>query len=237
MIKIENLEVWGFRGAFRGHRNAFNSHEKADSTFNDYSKLNWPVMGPNDVKTFNNAVQASKHSKSHAKFRRMIHVQADITAPLYWWKEYDTYKISTTANSESTMHTIMSRPFGIDQFAIDRMDDEAVENLLTTIDYLNKCRDRYLAANLIFAIEDDLPGTCYARTKQQAWDNVIQTLPTSWLQKRTIDINYETLAIMHIDRANHKLIEWREFDKYMTQNCPESWIFTGVDISKFVDTF
>lgn len=196
-MKIENSVVFNFEGALRGMRNPKNSWARSDSHYegNDY------IIGPNDMKLAQRLIQGGTE---HRKFLRQIFVSADITAPLYIWKEADTYKIGTTANSTSTMHTITNQPFAREQFEIDdyqhlmafdgkekpSYDSEAYwGSVLAT---LNKLRDLYLSTN-----------------DKAYWKELIRILPESWLQTRTWTANYEVLANIYHQRANHKLSEWK----------------------------
>lgn len=181
MIKIEKTDVYGWEAAIRGMRNPLNSWERSDSKGD--------VIGPNDHDLM---MRLAKGGSTHAKYRRMITVTVDITAPLYWLKEVDTYKVGTVANSCSTMHRIHAKEFTIDDFSYDHIDDS---NLLWAIpDELNKWRKMYL------------------ETKDKYyWWQMIQLLPTSYNQKRTFLFNYEVLAAMYNDRKNHKLDEWHTF--------------------------
>lgn len=181
MIKIEKTDVYGWEAAIRGMRNPLNSWDRSDSKGD--------VVGANDHDLM---MRLAKGGSTHAKYRRMITVTVDITAPLYWLKEVDTYKVGTVANSCSTMHRIHAKEFTIDDFSYDHIDDS---NLLWAIpDELNKWRKMYL------------------ETKDKYyWWQMIQLLPTSYNQKRTFLFNYEVLAAMYNDRKNHKLDEWHTF--------------------------
>lgn len=189
-IKIENVEVWGFKGAIRGMRNPMNSWAKSDTIFDDCGQV--IKLGPNDADLM---LRLKKAGTDHRKYLRMIHVQCDITAPLYWWKDYDTYKVATVANSCSTMHKIHDKEFTMDMFATETLDETGVETLQKTIDYLNLNRKIFNESG---------------KTDRTAWYRMIQILPTSYLQKRTVDLNYETLLSIFNARSNHKLNEFRE---------------------------
>lgn len=213
MIKIEDTEVWGFRKAIKGMRNAMNSWDKSDSkecrlgcTVTDVSledtECNMMCMGhllrgytqigEKDMELAKRLIKAGSPDR---KFMRMIHVQADVTAPFYWWKEYDTYKVGTTANSCSTMHTIHKRDFTIDDFSHDRLDDDIVYNYLKPIiEGLNLFRTQYNNSK-----------------DKKYWNQIIQLLPSSFNQMRTIDLSYETLFSIYHQRKNHKLDEWHQF--------------------------
>ena len=203
MIKFENTEVFNFEGAIRGMRNPLNSWDKSDS-FNcqsysedcdfcerNYSKCAKYYIGPNDLDLMKRLV---KSGSDHRKFMRQILVSVDITAPLYWWKEFDTYKVGTVSNSCSTMHKIHAKEFTIDDFSYDHCkDDPIVENYINgTLWILNRAREQFL------------------QTKDKAfWWDMIQLLPSSYNQKRTITLNYETLYNIYGSRKDHKLDEWR----------------------------
>lgn len=188
MIKIENLEWSGLETAIRGMRNSFNSWDRTDSDFEN------DILGPNDAKLME---QLAKGGPVHAKYRRFITVALDITAPLYWWKEFDTYKIGVCCNSCSTMHKIADHEFTIDDFSTDKMVDATAVVLEEVINCLNKFRDLYLA-------EED------SDIKKLYWWQMIQLLPSSYMQRRTIMMNYEVANHIINDRMNHKLDEWRE---------------------------
>jgi hypothetical protein len=194
MIKIENVTTYGFKEAIRGMRNPMNSWDKSDSDFFDY-----PLffnIGGEDGKLM---ASLASSGTSHSKYRRMIVVYADIVAPLYWWKEFDTYKVGTVANSCSTMHKIHAKEFTLDDFSFDHMNDvvplPSTQTLLkSTLDILNSVRELYLV------------------TKDKGyWWQMIQLLPSSYNQRRTVMLNYEVLAAIYEQRKNHKLDEWRYF--------------------------
>ena len=203
MIKFENTDVFNFDGAIRGMRNPLNSWDKSDS-FNcrsysedcdfcerNYSECAKYYIGPNDLDLMKRLIKAGS---DHRKFMRQILVSVDITAPLYWWKEFDTYKVATVSNSCSTMHTIHAKEFTIDDFSYDHCkDDPIVENYINgTLWILNRAREQFL------------------QTKDKAfWWDMIQFLPSSYNQKRTITLNYETLYNIYGSRKDHKLDEWR----------------------------
>lgn len=197
MLKFENVRVTGFEPAIRGMRNPKNSWEKSDSVF-DIGDVR---LGPNDLKL---ALQLCKGGSVHAKFRRMIVVYADITGPLYWWKEYDTYKVGTVANSCSTMHKIQEKKFEEEDFSIEHLDPVEICHFEDTIKRLNYWRNEYHAA----ANEE---------RKKHCWWQMIQLLPSSYNQKRTVMLSYEVLSNMyHTGRKTHKLEEWRvDFMKLM----------------------
>lgn len=183
MIRIDEDEIFGWGACVRGMRNSFDSWDKSDS---DGDRI-----GPADYSLMK---RLSRSGSSHAKFKRMIHVQCDVTAPLYWWKEFDTYKVGTVANSCSTMHTIANRKFSREDFSTDHLYTDELGTLDTVIDALNGARSLYLDGN-----------------RKNDWWQLIQLLPSSYNQKRTIDLNYEVLSAIHKDRRNHKLDEWQVF--------------------------
>ena len=196
MIKIETLEVSGFKGAILGMRNPFKTRDKSDSGVYDADSDGNPIftIGKNDLAL---AQKLLRGGDDDAKFMRMIHVQADITAPLYWWKEYVTNKVATTENSESTMHTITNREFTLEDFEYDGYS-EYWESIILE---LNELRRLFLEAK---AKEK---GGLEA---YQIWRQLIQMLPDSYLQKRTVDLNYQTLRRLYRARRHHKLVEWNK---------------------------
>jgi hypothetical protein len=202
MILIENVETCGWEPALRGMRNPKNSWSKADSGYraNLLSGYQHFELGPNDLTL---AQALAKGGPVHAKYRRMITVYLDITAPLYWWKEFDTYKVGTVANSCSTMHTIHKRPLTLDDFAHDQLTECNRNMLSLLIDNINYCRREFIEA----------PDSDSAK---EHWYQMIQLLPTSFLQTRTVQLNYEVLQhIYHSPRYNHKLDEWRYFCEWI----------------------
>ena len=227
MIKIENAETMGWGGAIRGMRNAMNSWDKSDSKFCHYSCITkddsldeedcnvmcgsnfcrgFMQIGEADMKLCKNLIKAGS---SDRKFMRMIHVQADVTAPLFWWKEADTYKVGTVANSCSTMHTLHKRDLTIDDFSHEHLVSASLDCLNETIKTINTARQYF--------VDMKLKGD---------WWQMIQLHPSSFNQKRTIDLNYETLFSIYHQRKNHKLDEWREFCK---------WIETLPYMKEFLD--
>ena len=212
MIKLENTEVMGWEAAIRGMRNPLNSWEKSDSgTKCPYEKeaccgecqQNF-CIGPNDkdlMKRLRNA------GTDHRKFMRMIIVYVDITAPLYWWKEFDTYKVGTVANSCSTMHKIADKEFTLEDFSHEHLTALPLKALINTIDTINNCRNGYLAmknkpTKELKKRNEDL---------KEIWWQMIQLLPSSYNQRRTVMLNYEVLANMYRSRKNHKLDCWHTF--------------------------
>lgn len=210
MIKVEAIEVFGIEGAMRGMRNPLNSWDKADTTVSD----DILEIGENDL---NLATRLIKAGTEHRKFLRMIHVQMDVTAPLYWWKEADTYKVGTTTNSCSTMHKIAAKEFTLDDFShehlIDDQDDFENENgqvssykdflYYDVLDVLNTARRQYLETK-----------------DKKYWWQMIQLLPSSYNQRRTWDMSMETLLSILHQRKNHKLDEWNEFRDICLEQVP-----------------
>ncbi len=185
MIKIERYNVMNFENAIRGARNPMNSWNRMDSSYDENGNF---IMGPNDLSL---TTRLAKAGTDHRKFMRQIFVSVDFTAPLYWWKEYDTYKVATVANSTSTMHKIASKPFELDDFSHDHMNDKALQSLQSTIETLEELRLDYL------------------QTKDKTiWYSMIQLLPSNYHQMRTCTFNYETLMNIYYARRNHKLDEW-----------------------------
>lgn len=188
MIKLERTSVMNLENAMRGARNPMNSWGRMDSSYDENGQY---VLGPNDLDL---AKRLRRAGSDHRKFVRQIFVSADITAPLYWWKEYDTYKVATVANSTSTMHKIHSKPFSIDDFSHDHMTKETLEYMQTVVDRLEKIRLNYMDGK-----------------KKEDWYDMIQLLPSSYNQMRTCTMNYETLINIYYARRNHKLEEWHTF--------------------------
>ena len=200
MIKIENLEVWGFRGAIRGMRNPMNSWHRMDTIFAENGDV--IKIGDNDASLM---LRLKNAGPDHRKYLRMIHIQCDVTAPLYFWKDYDTYKVSTVANSCSTMHKLHAYELNQSMFSTEDLDEIGLNVLQTTIDYMNYYREIYIASGM---------------KDKTAWRKMIQMLPTSYNQKRTIDINYETLLNIFGSRSNHKLQEFRDFCAFLKKELP-----------------
>lgn len=202
MIKIENIDVYGFEAAIRGARNPMNSWHLMDSGYNneDFD------MGDNDYDLLRRLTIAGPE---HRKWNRMVTVTMDITAPLYWWKEFDTYKVATVANSCSTMHKIQAKEFTFDDFSYEHLLPDVKDLLEGIIDYLNYYRE------------------LYNETKNKDyWWNMIQLLPSSYNQKRTVHLNYETLGSMYKQRKHHKLTEWKEFCETLEDCLPYSEFIT-----------
>lgn len=206
-MKFENTEVWGFEHSLRGMRNPKNSWNRSDSYQSDFTNdgKNGFVIGENDMKLAQTLIKAGNE---HRKFMRQIFVSVDITAPLYWWKEFDTYKVGTVANSTSTMHKLATTPITLDCFEIDDYDrnlsladnpkdDDGLDNIST------------FEEDIIYVLENIRKK--YLETKDKRyWKELVRWLPESWLQKRTITMNYENVRNMYFQRRNHKLTEWSE---------------------------
>lgn len=203
MIKIRNLDVWGFEHAIRGMRNPMNSWDKSDSYYDDGLENCYRadyVVGNNDLELMRK-LYAAGHP--HRKYLRQIFISMDITAPLYWWKEFDTYKVGTVANSCSTMHKIHSKQFTIDDFSQGHLQAFELSLLLRIIDVLNENRKRYIESG-----------------DKKYWWNMIQLLPISYHQRRTITMTYENAFNIYQYRKDHKLDEWVELCKFMKENLP-----------------
>lgn len=251
MIKIENVEVMGWRAAIRGMRNPLNSWKKSDSDVcydrceggecpnpaNCDLRVGY-CIGPNDHDLMTRLRNAGT---DHRKFMRMITVYLDIAAPLYWWKEFDTYKVGTVVNSCSTMHKIADKEFTLDDFSRDHIDggkvcakrgDEMFSSwdiLKLTIDALNYHREQYLET-----VNHSRPHgkpEYRAEIAKHHWWQMIQLLPSSYNQRRTVMLNYEVLANIYKSRRNHKLDEWVEFCKWI-ENLPYSELITGQNDKK-----
>lgn len=186
MLKTANTSVMNFENAIRGARNPLNSWARMDSAYDSEGRY---VLGPNDLDL---ARRLARSGSDHRKYLRQIFVSVDITAPLYWWKEFDTYKVGTVANSTSTMHKIHAKSFEREDFSHDRLDVGGLAMLDATIAYLESERQKYLAD----------------KENRQPWHNMIQLLPTSYNQMRTVTMNYENLINIYYARRAHKLAEW-----------------------------
>ena len=224
MIKIEDVEVMGMRKAIKGMRNAMNSWDKSDSkecglscitsdvslddiTCNEmcggHLLRGYTQIGEKDMDLCKRLIKAGS---SDRKFMRMIHVQCDVIAPLYWWKEYDTYKVGTTANSCSTMHKIQDKEFTLDDFSHEHLFDTCLlESIINDLNIYRYIFDNY----------EDMPNYNRRYTKKEIWWQMIQLLPSSYNQMRTIDLSYETIFSIYHQRNNHKLDEWKEFCKWI----------------------
>lgn len=234
MIKIENLKVYGFEPAIRGMRNPMNSWARSDSDFNVECRTctdsmqdcdTCPVainvckdlLGRNDL---DRAISLAKGGPVHAKYRRYIDVYVDVTAPLYFWKEFDTYRVGVCPNptdiemnSCSTMHKITEKEFTFDDFSCEHLSTNSLYFLGNTILVLNEYRTKYL-------------NTDACDTKKDIWWQIIQLLPSSYNQLRTVKLNYEVLSNMYEFRSDHKLDEWRILMEFFKKHCPYSEIFT-----------
>lgn len=188
MIKIERTSVMNFDNAMRGARNPLNSWGRYDSYFDENGNF---VFGENDLSLARRLCAAGT---DHRKFIRMIFVSVDVTAPMYWWKEYDTYKVGTVANSTSTMHKITSKPFALSDFSTDHMNAEGIAAMEKVIETLEDLRLRYIETN-----------------DKKLWYTIIQLLPSSYNQMRTCTLSYENLSNIYYARRNHKLQEWHEY--------------------------
>ena len=199
MIKLENAEVYGWEAAIRGMRNPMNSWDKSDSILKVPEDCEI-IIGDNDLQLMK---RLAKAGSDHGKFLRMINVTADIVGPLYWWKEFDTYKVGTVANSCSTMHKIHAKEFTLDDFSHEHLTPAAIAALSTVVERLNFARKEFLKGRS----ESDfgMPSA-----KDYWWD-MIQLLPASYNQRRTVQLNYEVLRNMYHARKNHKLDEWHAF--------------------------
>lgn len=246
MIKFENTEVVGWEAAIRGMRNPMNSWERSDTTFYDGEEYhdicgnsgphNRPddcemIMGANDIDLM---MRLAKAGTEHAKYRRMIVCYVDITAPLYWWKEFDTYKVGTVANSCSTMHKIAEKEFTLEDFSCENLLFYDFEKGIQDQD-LSCCVEEY-DGNLVFPKDyliDTIGMLNKARkkfletTNKRYWWQMIQLLPSSYNQRRTVMLNYEVLAGIYHQRQNHKLDEWRIGFMKWIKSLPYSEIITG----------
>ena len=205
MIELMRTSVMNFENAMRGARNPLNSWARSDSFYDENGNY---VLGENDLSL---AVRLCKSGSDHRKFVRMIFVSVDINAPLYWWKEYDTYKVGTVANSCSTMHKIHSKPFSLDDMSTDRMDEASKAVMQSVVDRLEALRLEY------------------NETKDKSlWYSMIQLLPSSYNQMRTCTLNYETLINIYHARRSHKLDEWHVFCEWIESLPYAKELITGV---------
>lgn len=188
MITLERISVMNLENAMRGARNPLNSWSRMDSGYDEEGNY---CLGPNDLDL---ARRLRKAGSDHRKFIRQIFVSVDITAPLYWWKEYDTYKVGTVANSTSTMHKIHSKPFTLDDFSHDHLTADSLKFFQTIVEQLEQVRLRYMEGK-----------------RKEDWYDLIQLLPASYNQMRTCTLNYETLVNIYYARKDHKLEEWHTF--------------------------
>lgn len=188
MIKLERTAVMNIENAMRGARNPMNSWNRSDSSYDEDGNY---ILGPNDLDL---AKRLRRAGSDHRKFIRQIFVSVDITAPIYWWKEYDTYKVATVANSTSTMHKIASKQFEMTDFSVDHMTPGTLAFMQTVVDKLEELRLSYLETK-----------------SKDTWYDMIELLPESYNQMRTCTFNYETLVNIYYARKDHKLAEWHEF--------------------------
>ena len=240
MLTVENVEVYGFEPAIRGMRNPMNSWDKSDSydavdcgkcglieekgfcrkeeRLGRCDNFRCYAVGDNDLKLMQSLFKAGTE---HRKYDRMIQVWMDIEAPLYWWKEFDTYKVGTVANSCSTMHKIADKEFTLDDFSHEHLTTTGVELLEQTIDELNDWRDWYIRYDEYHSVI-----TKEITSKKHVWWQMIQLLPSSYNQKRTVMLNYEVLANIYKSRKDHKLDEWLKLCEWI-ETLPCAWLFTG----------
>ena len=239
MLRIENTEVLGWEAAIRGMRNPKNSWEKSDSEFHREPKhyfdekdmpctdLRRFVLGPDDLDLMKRLRNAGT---DHRKFMRMIVVYVDLTGPLYWWKEFDTYKIGTVANSCSTMHKIASKEFEPKDFSHEHLIYPSYQHLEKTIDLLNIYRWCYTKyddlKNGVFPVSHEVGDIIENMSKKEIWWQMIQLLPSSYNQRRTVQMNYEVLANIYKSRRNHKLDEWHTLCDWI-ESLPYSELVTG----------
>lgn len=207
MIEITNVEINGWQAAIRGMRNSHNSWDKSDSEFG----IGTYKIGPNDMELMKELARAGS---CHAKYRRTIVVWCDINAPLYWWKEFDTYKVGTVANSCSTMHSVTDKKFTIDDFSHEHLGDNEINILAAIVKALNIKRNAYLGI--------------YKKEKydREEWYSIIQLLPSSYNQIRTVMLNYEVLAQIYNQRKDHPLDEWRTFCDWIVTSLPAPYLIT-----------
>lgn len=216
MISIENVQVVGWEAALRGMRNPMNSWDRTDSQFSASGEAD---IGHNDKML---AEKLAAGGSVHAKYRRMIVVYADVTAPFYWWKEADTYKVGTVANSCSTMHKIHAKKFELEDFSHEHMNGKSLYMLNEMIQYLNAVRDVYV--NGFCPVPGD--GNKIEPRDKNYWWQIIQLLPSSYNQRRTVMLNYEVLAGIYRSRKDHKLDEWRDFCLWI-ENLPYAELITS----------
>lgn len=237
MIKFKNTEVMGWEAAIRGMRNPMNSWEKSDSEFKGVAETD--VLDNGKVKkqqVYYDALSIGENDydlmmilrnagTDHRKFMRMITVYVDITAPLYWWKEFGTYKVGTVANSCSTMHKIHDKEFTLDDFSCEHLITQTKDRLENIVDTLNGYRDIYVNWDR----QDELIQRAFEYDKKQVWWQMIQLLPSSYNQKRTVMLNYEVLANIYKSRKNHKLDEWSVGFIEWIEGLPYSELIIGKD--------
>ena len=188
MLKVERISVMNLENAMRGARNRLNSWAKSDSYYDENGQY---ILGENDLGL---AKRLARAGSDHRKYLRQVFVSVDVTAPMYWWKEYDTYKVATVANSTSTMHKIHSKEFSRDDFSLDKLDEDSLAFFDTIIAKLEELRLKYVETK-----------------DKKYWYDIIQLLPSSYNQMRTCSLNYETLINIYYARKGHKLDEWHTF--------------------------
>ena len=206
MLETANTAVMNMENAIRGARNPMNSWDRSDSWFDEKGRFH---LGENDLAL---AKRLCAAGSDHRKFIRQIFVSVDITAPIYWWKEYDTYKVATVANSTSTMHKIHAKPFDMTDFSTDHMDEETLAEMKQIVAFLEKIRLKYME-----------------NKDKQYWYDLIQLLPSSYNQMRTCTLNYETLRNIYHARKDHKLQEWHTFCDWIRGLPYAAELITGED--------
>lgn len=236
MLKIEKTDIHGWEAAIRGMRNSFNSWDKSDSRWccgdkkccvMDGCDLCCDVphfcVGGDDLALMK---KLSKAGPSHAKYRRFITVTMDVTGPLYWWKEMDTYKVGTVGNSCSTMHKIADKEFELEDFSHEHLNKYSMQGLEYTVEDLNYWRNIYLKGGTSPIGNVYTEIKTYEPKDKEVWWQMIQLLPSSYNQKRTLLVNYEVLANIYHQRKGHKLDEWQTFCEWI-KGLPMSEIITG----------
>ena len=213
MIDIRIPSIYGWTEAIRGMRNPLNSWKNSDSDINEYGE---GEIGPKDLKLMKSLGTAGP---SHGKYKRMITVYVDITAPLYWWKEFDTYKVGTVANSCSTMHKIQEKAFGLSDFSHEHLNETSLDILSKIIELLNDYRSKFIE-----------------QKDKSYWWQMIQMLPSSYNQKRTVMLNYEVLTNIYNTRKGHKLDEWEKFREWI-RSLPYSELITQEEKEEEEDTY
>lgn len=218
MLELKNTSVMNLENAIRGARNPMNSWARSDSAYDENGNY---ILGENDLSL---AMRLCKSGSDHRKFIRQIFVSVDILAPLYWWKEFDTYKVGTVANSCSTMHKIAAKEFTLEDFSCEHLQGPCIVNLEKTIKLLNYYRDLF-NGTVEYDRRDGLDGE---KIKKDWWWQMIQLLPSSYNQRRTVMLNYEVLANIYPMRKNHKLDEWHTFCDWI-KTLPYSELITFED--------
>lgn len=236
MIKFENTvtpspDQW--ESVIMGARNPMNSWDRSDSEFGPFAEENVylqridistdPKIGPNDLDLMKRLRNAGT---DHRKFMRMLPVIVTIIAPLYWWKEFSTYKVGTVSNSCSTMHKIQAKEFTIDDFSHEHLEEASLRNLNSTILLMNYWRSIYVNGGMVDGLTEDNHPIVWDKHDKRAWWQMIQLLPSSYNQKRTIMMNFEVLANIYKSRKDHRLNEWREFCDWI-KTLPYSEVITN----------